>query len=173
MGKARPFHSLFIAHLYLDPQFLLRGRLAKSKPLTLQEGDYAHAVQELNKKIQASPENEDVYKAISSDSPDTIQLAKSLLEIGMKEPILVSDDGYIISGHRRRVANLRAGLQKVPVKVMPFRRDQNHAEFMSRTKTPWRRLGVMLRRLLYKNTEPCRCSIFRPPPAPDVHKAHL
>jgi ParB-like chromosome segregation protein Spo0J len=36
------------------------------------------------------------------------ELAKSIKEHGLNEPILISQDNYIISGHRRRIAAMIA-----------------------------------------------------------------
>ena len=48
-----------------------------------------------------SPENEKLYRPIDPADPDVKALAESISKIGIKEPIVVSRDGYIISGHRR------------------------------------------------------------------------
>jgi hypothetical protein len=52
--------------------------------------------------IKPAPENEAVYSAIAWDDPAIKELANSIKEHGLNEPILISKDGYIISGHRRR-----------------------------------------------------------------------
>lgn len=54
--------------------------------------------------IRPAPENDSVYCAISADDPAIVELALSILDRGLQEPILVSQDGYIISGHRRYFA---------------------------------------------------------------------
>jgi hypothetical protein len=77
-----------------------------------------------------APENDDVYKAISWDDPDIRELARSIKEHGVQEPILISRDGYIISGHRRRMASYLAGLDRVPVRIHPISRADNRAEFL-------------------------------------------
>lgn len=48
---------------------------------------------------------------------------------GVQEPILISTDGYIISGHRRRAASLLAGLPEVPVRIYPISRQDDPAGF--------------------------------------------
>jgi ParB-like nuclease domain len=60
--------------------------------------------------IRPAPENDHIYSAISWDNPDIHDLARSIKEHGMQEPIIVSSDGYIISGHRRRIAAMIAKL---------------------------------------------------------------
>ena len=74
-------------------------------------------------RISPAPENDDIYKPIALDSPDISDLARSIEEHGVQEPLLVSTDGYVISGHRRRVAAILAGLTEVPVRVYPVSRE--------------------------------------------------
>ncbi len=57
--------------------------------------------------IIPAPENDEIYRAIAWDDPEILALARSIKERGVEEPILVSRDGYIISGHRRRIAGCR------------------------------------------------------------------
>jgi hypothetical protein len=80
--------------------------------------------------IFPAPENDQVYQAIAKDDPEIIQLARSIIEVGIQEPILVSEDHYIISGHRRYVAARVAKLVLVPVRVHPISRSKNHKEFL-------------------------------------------
>src|SRR5262249_17784864 len=51
------------------------------------------------------------------DDPDVRALAQSIADFGIKEPLVISTDGYILSGHRRYAAARRAGLMKVPCRV--------------------------------------------------------
>ena len=80
--------------------------------------------------IRPSPENDDVYKAIALDDPEIVELARSIKEHGVQEPLLISRDGYIISGHRRRMAAFLAKLDHVPVRVHPISRKENPKEFL-------------------------------------------
>lgn len=64
--------------------------------------------------------NDTVYKAVDRDDPATQKLAKSIREKGLLEPIVVTLDGVIISGHRRRVAADVAGQELVPVRRHPI-----------------------------------------------------
>jgi hypothetical protein len=80
--------------------------------------------------IIPAPENDEVYNAIAWNDPEIHQLARSIKEHGLQEPILVSQDGYIISGHRRRVAAYIAKLALVPVRVHPISRAENPEEFL-------------------------------------------
>jgi ParB-like chromosome segregation protein Spo0J len=43
--------------------------------------------------IHPAPENSDIYCAIAVDDPSTIELARSIMEHGVQEPILISQNG--------------------------------------------------------------------------------
>jgi hypothetical protein len=74
-------------------------------------------------EVKPSPENERLlYNRIRDDDPDVIALAKSIRKHGVKEPLVLTLDRYLLSGHRRRVACLLAGLETVPVRFEPIRR---------------------------------------------------
>jgi len=81
--------------------------------------------------IKPAPENDQLYKAIAWDDPEILELARSIKERGIQEPILISRDGYIISGHRRRIAATIAELELVPVRVHPISREQDREGFRS------------------------------------------
>jgi hypothetical protein len=80
--------------------------------------------------IRPAPENDDVYNAIAWDDPEIQELANSIKERGLQEPLLISRDGFIISGHRRRIAALIAGLKTVSVRVHEISRAENHDAFL-------------------------------------------
>jgi hypothetical protein len=80
--------------------------------------------------IKPAPENDTVYNAIAWDDPEISELARSIKEHGVQEPILISRDGFIISGHRRRVASYLAELDLVPVRVHPISRAENPDSFI-------------------------------------------
>src|SRR5260370_40318518 len=67
--------------------------------------------------IKPSPENEKLYRPVSLDDPSVRDLAHSIREIGFLVPIIVSRDGFILSGHRRYAAAQLAGLGELPVIV--------------------------------------------------------
>ena len=81
-------------------------------------------------QIKPAPENEAVYAAIAWDDPAIKELSKDVKEHGLIEPILISTDGFIISGHRRRVAAALAGLTQVPVKIHPISRAEDPQGFI-------------------------------------------
>lgn len=69
-----------------------------------------------------------VYRSISVD--DVVDLAADIRTHGMLEPILISSDGFIISGHRRYFTAQLLKLSQVPVKVHPVSRKKNPKEFL-------------------------------------------
>jgi hypothetical protein len=74
-------------------------------------------------EVKPSPENEKLlYNRIREDDPDVIGLARSIIEHGLKEPLVLTLDYYILSGHRRCVASKLACLKTVQVRFEPIRR---------------------------------------------------
>lgn len=65
-------------------------------------------------KIRKSPENDELYKPVSRRDPEVRKLAKSIKQVGLLEPLRISRDNFIISGHRRFVACRLAGLREIP-----------------------------------------------------------
>lgn len=68
------------------------------------------------------PENDDVYKPICLDDPAVLSLAESVRKHGVKEPLIVTLDNYVLSGNRRLVASRLAGLAEVPCILEPITR---------------------------------------------------
>ena len=54
--------------------------------------------------LNPSPENGQLYDVADNEDSDLIELAKSIRTKGLKEPLVVTLDNYIISGHRRHRA---------------------------------------------------------------------
>ncbi len=75
--------------------------------------------------IQASPENEELYRPVIQSDPDIQALAASIKTMGLLEPLVVTADYYILSGHRRHQAAIVAGLAEVPCHVVADRREGN------------------------------------------------
>ncbi len=74
-------------------------------------------------KICPSPENEALYRPVDPADPEIIALAQSIRERGVREPLVVTVDGYILSGHRRYAAAKLAGLTAVPCRTENVRRE--------------------------------------------------
>jgi hypothetical protein len=85
--------------------------------------------------LRPSPENDQLYKPVSPSDPDVQDLAAGIRRDGLLEPLVVTLDNYILSGHRRRVACKLAGLTEVPCRVENIlnRSIQNTASFIDRT----------------------------------------
>ena len=68
-------------------------------------------------EIRPSPENWEIYRRPEADA-DLPSLAESIREIGIQQPLIVSEDMFIISGHRRHAAAQLAGLSHVPAIII-------------------------------------------------------
>jgi hypothetical protein len=81
-------------------------------------------------RIKPSPENAKLYRPVNPDDPEIIALAESVKERGILEPLIVTRDYWIVSGHRRHAAALVAGLSSVPCRVMDFCRENDPDRFL-------------------------------------------
>lgn len=54
------------------------------------------------------------------DDGDVADLAEDIRRNGVLEPLVISEDDIVISGHRRRLASLEAGIEKVPCRIFPI-----------------------------------------------------
>jgi ParB-like chromosome segregation protein Spo0J len=70
--------------------------------------------------IQPHPMNDHLYGPIDARDPDVKALARSIKELGVREPLVLTNDLYVLSGHRRRVAAKLAGLVTVPCRIESF-----------------------------------------------------
>lgn len=64
------------------------------------------------------PENDDFYNTIDPTTPENRRLQGDIRERGILEPIAISQDSVIVSGHRRYFAALEVGLEEVPVRYL-------------------------------------------------------
>ena len=80
--------------------------------------------------IWPAEENESIYRPVNPDDPEVVALAKSIREYGVQEPLVITEDGYIVSGHRRFVAAKLAGLEEAPCRVLPIRRHDDPNKFV-------------------------------------------
>ena len=60
--------------------------------------------------IRPSPENDKLYRPVNPSDPEIHALALSIRAQGLLEPLVVSQDRYILSGHRRYAALRLLGL---------------------------------------------------------------
>jgi hypothetical protein len=66
-------------------------------------------------QVLPAPENELLYRPVTTAS--VADLVPSVRTNGILEPLVVSRDGFLISGHRRLVAAKAAGLTEVPCRI--------------------------------------------------------
>jgi hypothetical protein len=73
--------------------------------------------------ITPSDINDDVYRPPSAEDSDIQEMARSMSEHGVLQPLTITRDGFILSGHRRHCAATVAGLETVPVVIEDITRD--------------------------------------------------
>lgn len=73
-------------------------------------------------ELLPSPENDTLYKPVDPNDPEIVKLAKSIREQGVLQPLIVTLDRYILSGHRRFQAAKIARVRLVPIIRVPIRR---------------------------------------------------
>jgi ParB/RepB/Spo0J family partition protein len=74
--------------------------------------------------IWPSTENNQIYRPVDPSDPEIKELAASIRKNGIMEPLVVTADDFIVSGHRRYAAAKLAGLEDVPIRRLSiFRTD--------------------------------------------------
>jgi ParB/RepB/Spo0J family partition protein len=76
-------------------------------------------------EIKPSPENDKLYRPVDPDDQAIQELADSIAEHGLMEPIVITRDNFVVSGHRRRAAAKVAGLKTVPVRRLATNRQDD------------------------------------------------
>jgi hypothetical protein len=84
----------------------------------------------LVESIRPSPDNDKLYRPVDTSDPEIIRLAESIRQNGILEPLIITLDDYILSGHRRYAAAMLAGLEMVPVRVEMIYRDDDIDRFI-------------------------------------------
>ena len=69
-------------------------------------------------RLVAAPENNYIYDKFGIANPDDRALTISIRDNGVQEPLTVSKDNYVLSGHRRLAACRFLGLATVPVRFV-------------------------------------------------------
>lgn len=80
--------------------------------------------------IHPSEENDQLYRPVDPEDPEIIALADSIRRFGLREPLVITLDGFILSGHRRHVAARLAGMTTVPCRIEPIRRGEDIDQFI-------------------------------------------
>jgi hypothetical protein len=70
-------------------------------------------------RLRPAPENDTLYKPLSTDDPEVVELAASIRREGLIEPLLSTADYYLLSGHKRYWGCKRLGRREVPCRVAP------------------------------------------------------
>ncbi|MFO0957500.1 MAG: ParB N-terminal domain-containing protein [Isosphaeraceae bacterium] len=74
--------------------------------------------------LKPSPENRLIYRPVRPDDPDVVVLAESIRDHGILDPLVVTADRYVVSGHRRLAAAGLLGLTYAPCRILAdVRRD--------------------------------------------------
>ncbi|MBN2130212.1 MAG: ParB N-terminal domain-containing protein [Sedimentisphaerales bacterium] len=81
-------------------------------------------------RLYPAPENEELYRKVVHTDPDIMRLIDSIDENGLLEPLIVTEDGCILSGHRRYAAIRRLGWEEVIVRVVPINREDDPDKFL-------------------------------------------
>ena len=68
--------------------------------------------------IRTAPENDLIYDRFGIANADDRALTISIRDNGMQEPLAVSADLYLLSGHRRLAAARYLGMKSVPVRLV-------------------------------------------------------
>lgn len=106
--------------------------------------------------ITPSPENDKLYGPIKDWEDETMwALDESIRERGLEEPIILTADGYILSGHRR-FAVCRQFMQTIPCRIKHDIRREGNPNFMrdliaynpQRVKS----VGAILREAILRDT---------------------
>jgi hypothetical protein len=100
-------------------------------PETISEYDrklierYAVSLADVN-SIQPSPENVEVYGPTTEAADKALpMLIRSIERIGLEEPLILTRDNFILSGHRRFFAVKRLGWDRVPVRFADVTREDS------------------------------------------------
>ena len=67
------------------------------------------------RSILVADENAKLYNGFSAANDDDHKLIEDIRENGILTPLVLSADGYLLSGHRRRQAAITLGLETIPV----------------------------------------------------------
>ena len=79
-------------------------------------------------ELIVSPENDDIYHPIDRTRDDFNELVRSVSTLGIQEPLHVTSDHYILSGHRRHAAAKLIGLRDIPVVIHEMERSDMTVE---------------------------------------------
>ena len=67
-------------------------------------------------QIKVAPENDLLYEPFGIANADDEALVVSIRELGIQEPLTLSEDNFLLSGHRRLEAAKYLKLEVVPIR---------------------------------------------------------
>ena len=85
-----------------------------------QDGEAHRIVRKRVSSLKPSPENTQLYRPVDDD-PDIGKLADSIKKHGLCEPLIITMDKFIVSGHRRHAALQRIGPRRSQLAERPVR----------------------------------------------------
>lgn len=65
----------------------------------------------------------DPESRIRKDAGDLSSLENSIRKVGLLNPVVIDEERRLIAGYRRLMACRNLGLERIPVRVLPFRGD--------------------------------------------------
>jgi hypothetical protein len=74
-------------------------------------------------KIYPATENSALYRPVRANDPEIIELADDIRKNGVLVPLVITGDGLILSGHRRRLAAHLAGLTEASCQIADVKSD--------------------------------------------------
>lgn len=84
---------------------------------------------DLRNPNELKPHPDNPRGEISADSIEVAQLAEDIKKRGLIQPIVITQNNFILAGHRRRIAAIIAGLELVPVVLRELGQDEFAEEF--------------------------------------------
>lgn len=82
-------------------------------------------VRKATRELEPSPENRELYR---DDRAGLRELGEHLKKRGVLEPLVITSDNYIVSGHRRHAAAVLVGIRELPCRVLDKTRDEYTAD---------------------------------------------
>jgi len=95
----------------LEEQGEILPRLESTHPVEACQRDVCTSA------IEPAPLNDQLYDPVDESEPSFLALVEDVRENGILEPLVVSGDGYILSGHRRHAAARYLLLKRIPVRI--------------------------------------------------------
>lgn len=122
----------------------------------LLDPNHYHVTMVAMEDISPSPENDDIYGEVQDDE-QMDRLVESISVRGLGDPILLTSDRYILSGHRRYHALKRLGYESAPCYISEISREGNtefHLALAEYNPQRVKSVGSILKESLLHNNDP-------------------